>query len=144
MKNANSFFLSFWGKVVPVVLLLACIGFTNANAQNYKPLNEALSSVETAMNDLKTQKVVGNNLNQSTAGSAKTNGMSPSQSANANVKVFEGSYYKRFLELAKTNQEVASAVQALDSEFPSNGQLPASRNATVSSARAELMHLITY
>ena len=144
MKNANSFFLSFWGKVVPVVLLLACIGFTNANAQNYKPLNEALTSVETARNDLKTQKVVGNNLNQSTAGSAKTNGMSPSQSASSNAKVFEGSYYERFLQLAKTNQDVALAIQALDAEFPSTGQQPVSRNTTVSSARGELMHLITY
>jgi len=143
MKRTNNFLSSFWVKAVPVILLLACIGFTNANAQNYKPLNEAMSSVQTAMDDLKTQKVVGNNLNQSTAGSAKTNGMSPTQAANANVKVFEGSYYQRFLQLAKMNQDVSSAVQALDGEFPPNG-LPAPRNATVSTARGELMHLITY
>jgi hypothetical protein len=144
MKNANSFFPSFWVKAIPVLLLLACIGFTNANAQNYKPLNEAVSSVQTALDNLKSQKVVGNNLNQSTAGAQKTNGMTPTQAANANVKVFEGSYFQRFLELAKTNQDVAAGVQALDAEFSTTGQALAARNATVLTSRNELMHLITY
>jgi hypothetical protein len=142
MKRTNTFLSTFWVKAVPVILLLACIGFTNANAQNYKPLNEAMASVGTALNDLKSPKTVGTTLNQSN-GTAKTNGMSPAQATNSNVKVFEVSYYERFLFLAKENAEVAAAVQALDAEFNSNGQ-PQARATTITNARNELMHLITY
>jgi len=143
MKRTNTFLSTFWVKAVPVILMLACIGFTNANAQNYKPLNEALASVQTALDDIKGPKVVGQTLNQSTPGAAKTNGMTPSQAATTNVKVFEVSYYQRFLELAKMNNEVAAAVVALDGEFPTAGQ-PASRGTIITTARGDLLHLITY
>ena len=142
MKNFSSFFPSLWVKVIPIVLMFFCIGLTRTQAQNYKPLNEAMASVGTALDDLKSPKTVGTTLNQSN-GTAKTNGMSPAQATNSNVKVFEVSYYERFLFLAKENAEVAAAVQALDSEFTSNGQ-PQSRATTITNARNELMHLITY
>jgi hypothetical protein len=142
MKRTNTLLSTFWVKAVPVILLLACIGITNAHAQNYKPLNEAIASVNTSLDGLKSQKG-GNSLNQSSPGTAKTNGMSPSQSATANVKVFEVSYYERFMELAKENNDVAAGVQALDAQFTTAGQ-PQSRVTTVTNARNELMHLITY
>ncbi len=142
MKRTNTFLSSFWVKAVPVFLLLACIGFTNAHAQNYKPFNEAVTSVKVAMDDLKTQKAP-NTLNQGTPGSAKTNGATPSQAAASSVKVFEISYFDRFLELAKANQDVALGVQALDAEFNPSG-LPQSRATTLTAARNDLMHQITY
>ena len=142
MKRTNTLLSTFWVKAVPVILLLACIGFTNANAQNYKPLNEAISSVQTELDKIKAPKVVGQTLNQSTPGAQKTNGMTPQQAAATNVTVFEVSYYQRFLELAKTNNEVAAAVVALDGEFPPTGH--ASRDAILTTARGDLLHLITY
>ena len=143
MKRTNKLLSTFWVKAVPVILMLACIGFTNANAQNYKPLNEAMSSVQTALDDIKGPKVVGQTLNQSTPGSPKTNGMTPSQAASTTVKVFETSYYQRFLDLAKMNGEVPAAMAALDAQFPTTGQ-QGTRGATISTARGELLHLITY
>jgi len=143
MKRTNTLLSTFWVKAVPVILLLACIGFTNANAQNYKPLNEAISSVQTELDKIKAPKVVGQTLNQSTPGAQKTNGMTPQQATATNVTVFEVSYYQRFLELAKMNNEVAAAVVALDGEFPTAGQ-PASRGTIITTARGDLLHLITY
>ena len=143
MKNFNSYFPPFWVKVIPIVLVLFCIGLTRTHAQNYKPLNEAIASVETALDNIKQPKVVGQTLNQSTPGTPKTDGMTPAQAAATNVIVFEVSYYQRFLELAKMNNEVAAAVVALDVEFPTAGQ-PASRSTTITTARGELLHLITY
>ena len=142
MKMATTSFPSFWAKVIPAILILACIGFTNANAQNYKPLSEAMASVNTALDGLKTQKGMAT-LNQSSPGSQKTNGQTPSQAATTNVKVFEVSYYERFMQLAKENDDVAAGVQALDAEFNSAGQ-PTSRATTITNARNELFHLITY
>jgi len=143
MKQINSLFPSFWAKVIPIVLVLFSIGMTRTHAQNYKPLNEAMSSVQTALDDIKGPKVVGQTLNQSTPGSPKTNGMTPSQAASTTVKVFETSYYQRFLELAKMNSEVPAAMAALDAQFPTTGQ-QGTRGATISTARGELLHLITY
>ena len=100
MKNAKSYFPSFWVKVIPMMLILFSIGLARTHAQNYKPFNEAVTSVKTAMDDLKTQKV-SNTLNQGTPGSAKTNGATPAQAANSSIKVLEVSYFDRFLELAK-------------------------------------------
>ena len=143
MKRTNKLLSTFWVKAVPVILLLACIGFTTAKAQNYKPLDEAMASVSTALDALKAEK--GNaTLNQGTPGSAKTNGMTPTQTADTHVKVFESSYFYRFLFLLKENQSVASAVQALDTEHPVNGSSLPSRNTTLTTSRNELMHLITY
>jgi len=142
MKNSNSYFPSIWVKVIPIVLVLFCIGLTRTHAQNYKPLDEAMASVQTALETLKAPKVVGQTLNQSTPGAPKTDGMTPAQAADTNLKVFEVSYYQRFLELAKTNNEVAAAVVALDGEFPSTGQ--PSRDTILTTARGDLLHLITY
>lgn len=141
MKRTNTL-STFWVKAVPVFLLLIGLGFTSANAQNYKPFDEAMASVQNALDNLKAPKTVGTTLNQSN-GTAKTNGMSPSQAATSNVKVFEVSYYERFLELAKENQSVAAGVQALDAQFTPTGQ-PQSRATTLTTSRNDLMHLITY
>jgi hypothetical protein len=142
MKNFTSYFPSLWVRVIPIVLMFFCIGLTTTQAQNYKPLDEAVASVGTALEELKAPKTVGTTLNQSN-GPAKTNGMSPAQAATSNVKVFEVSYYERFLFLAKENADVAAAVQALDTEFNANGQ-PASRATIITNGRNDLMHLITY
>jgi hypothetical protein len=60
-----------------------------------------MTSVQTALDNLKGPKVVGQTLNQSTPGAQKTNGMTPAQAADTNLKVFEVSYFQRFLELLK-------------------------------------------
>jgi hypothetical protein len=142
MKRTNSLLSTFWVKAVPVFLLLICIGFTNARAQNYKPLPEAVTSVNTALNSLKSQKF-GTTLNVGTPGSPKTNGMTPAQAADTQVKVFEVSYFERFLQLAKENNDVALAVQALDAEFAPYAQQQG-RSATITNGRNDLMHLITW
>ena len=133
---------AFWVKAVPVFLMLICIGFTNARAQNYKPLPEAVASVNTELGSLKSQKF-GTTLNVGTPGTPKTNGMTPAQAANTQVKVFEVSYYERFLQLAKENNDVALAVQALDAEFAPYAQQQG-RSTTITTGRNDLMHLITY
>jgi hypothetical protein len=142
MKRTNSFLSAFWVKAVPVFLMLICIGFTNARAQNYKPLPEAVASVNTELGSLKSQKF-GTTLNVGTPGTPKTNGMTPAQAANTQVKVFEVSYYERFLQLAKENNDVALAVQALDAEFAPYAQQQG-RSTTITTGRNDLMHLITY
>ncbi len=139
MKSTNPILSSFWVKVIPVLVLVFCLGWTNSHAQNYKPLNEAVQSVETALDALKEGKSVGPTLTTTTSNPSKLNsGMPQSQ-----VKVFEIGYFQRFLEQTKLTGGVAEAVQALDAEFNSQGQ-QASRNSTVSTARGELMSLITY
>ena len=142
MKRTNSFLSSFWVKAVPVILMLFCIGFTNAHAQNYKPLPEAVAAVQASLNDLKNQKF-GTTLNVGTPGTPKTNGMTPAQAANTSVKVFEVSYFERFLHLAKQNNDVALAVQALDAEFAPYAQQQG-RSTTIATGKADLMNLITW
>lgn len=142
MKRTNSFLSSFWVKAVPVFLMLFCLGFSNAIAQNYKPLPEAVTAVQTALSDLKNQKF-GASLNTSTPGGSKTNGMTPAQAANTQVKVFEVSYFERFLQLAKQNNDVALAVQALDAEFAPYAQQQG-RSTTIATGKADLMNLITW
>jgi hypothetical protein len=142
MKRTNTLLSSFWVKAVPVILLLACIGIASANAQNYKPFNEAVSSVKISLDDLKTQKI-GSTIGQGNPGPAKTNGPTTAQAQSNSIKTLEVSYFDRFLELAKENQDIAQAVQALDAEINANGQ-PAARATTLTAARNDLMHLITY
>jgi hypothetical protein len=137
--NVKKFLLS---KSVLVLLVLVCIGFNRAQAQNYKPYDEAIASVQTALETLKAPKTVPATLNVSN-GPDKTNGMSPAQAATMNVKSFEVSYYQEFLQLTKENQSVAAGVQALDAKFTANGQ-PQSRATTLTTSRNDLMHLITY
>jgi hypothetical protein len=141
MKRTNTL-STFWVKAIPVFLLLIGLGITTAHAQNYKPYDEAIASVQTALETLKAPKTVPATLNVSN-GPDKTNGMSPAQAATMNVKVFEVSYYQEFLQLTKENQSVAAGVQALDAKFSANGQ-PQSRATTLTTSRNDLMHLITY
>lgn len=140
MKSTFSYLPSFWVKVLPVMLMLLCIGFTRMQAQNYKPFNEAVQAVSAAIDILKTEK------NSSAVVDTKTyqaNKVSAAP-ANSQFKVFELGYYIRFIENAKKNGEVALAVQAQDVDFAIMPGEPAQRSQPKVIARNDLMHLITY
>ena len=142
MKLTFSHFPSFWVKVVPVILVLFCIGLTSATAQNYKPLDQAVSSVSAEIDSLTTKKYVGTNVNGPSGASATTNG-SGAQSNATPIKIFEISYFGLFVREAKLTGNVAEAVQSLDAFFNAQGQQPAARTAIYNAARADLMELIT-
>ena len=142
MKLTFSHFPSFWVKVVPVFLVLFCIGLTSANAQNYKPLDEAVAAVAGAVDDLSSEKIVKATVNGPAVGTSNTPS-GASQSNAAKIKIFEVSYFDYFLREAKQTQNVAQAVQNMDTFFSSQGQQPASRTAIYNAARADLMELIT-
>ncbi len=140
MKRTNSLLSTFWVKVVPVFLLLIGLGFTNANAQNYKPLEDAISSVNTATDALKATKT--SPLVTPEGSSSKLGGHTTPSGTSAILMGFEVSYYSRFVELAKLNNSVSAAVEALNAEFPPSA-LP-SRNTIMAQAKSDLLHLITY
>ena len=140
MKRTNSLLSSFWVKVVPVFLLLIGLGFTNAIAQNYKPLNEAISSVNTAYDALKATKT-GPKVSAD-GSSTKLGGHTTPNGPSATLLGFEVSYYSRFVELAKYHGSVSAAVEALNAEFPTS-PVP-SRNTIMAQAKSDLLHLITY
>lgn len=144
MKLTFSHFPSFWVKVVPVILVLFCIGLTSATAQNYKPLDEAAASVAAALDDLSTEKYVKASVNGAgTGGTSNTPSGGGSQSNTTQKKIFEVSYFGLFLREAKLTASVAEAVQNLDAFFAAQGQQPAARTAIYTAARADLMELIT-
>jgi hypothetical protein len=145
MKSTSSFIPSFWVKVCPVILMFITIGFTSAQAQTYKPLNEAVAAVTGALEDLEHSTFVKATVGMAPSG--QTNNVSsapvqttPGQEADTQKKVFETSYFQLFNEQAKLNGDVSLAVQALDAMFTNQ---PASRAAIVLAARADLMELIT-
>ena len=140
MKRTNSLLSTFWVKVVPVFLLLIGLGFANANAQNYKPLEDAISSVNTANQSLKATKT-GPKVSQG-GNSTQLGGHSNSNGPSAGVTVFEISYFTRFMELAKLYNSVPAAMEALNAEFPASS-IP-SRNTTLTKGKSDLLHLITY
>ena len=142
MKRTNSHFFSFWLKVFPVVLMLLSIGLTKTQAQNYKPLDEAVASVVQGIEDLKAQGGVKISVPKG-SGQSTTGALSPSQSSNAQLVTFEFSYFEAFLEKAKQTGDVAQAVQALDAAINAQGQ-PQSRVTTYNAGRADLLDLITY
>jgi len=141
MKRTNSLLSSFWVKVVPVFLLLVCIGFTNARAQNYKPLGEAIAAVKAATNALKATRV-GPKISQGGGSGTQLGGKTSTSSSTAVLTVHEILYYSRFLELAQLNNDVATAVQALNAEVPASSDQ--ARNARISQGKSDLLHLITY
>jgi hypothetical protein len=143
MKRTIPLFSSFWAKAVSVAVLFFVITMTNMQAQNYKPLDEAMASVEAAIVELKASQTAMATLSNNNSDQQRPSGMTQTQSQVALTKLFEVSYYTRFLELAKINGDVAEAVTALNSEFPSQGQ-PQSRLTIMTTAKAELLHLITY
>jgi len=140
MKRTNTFLSSFWVKVVPVFLLLISLGFTHANAQNYKPLDEAISAVNSASHALQATKT-GPKTSQ-VGSSTQLGGKTTSSGASAQLNVFEISYFGRFVELAKLNNSVSAAVEALNAEFPPSS-IP-SRNTALAQGKSDLLHLITY
>ena len=143
MKLTFSYFPSFWVKVCPIILMLIGIGLTSAQAQNYKPLDEATAAVGAALEDLSSEKFVKATTN-SNGGGGTSNTTSGSSSNTTQVKIFEISYFGAFMKEAKHSGDVASAVQALDAYFNSQGQQSAARTTVYTTARADLMELITY
>ena len=143
MKKTVTYFPSFWVKVFPVVLMFLSIGITRAHAQNYKPLDEATTSVLNALDVLKAQGGVKSVVTKGTGnGQATTSSLTPAQSSNSNLTTFEIAYYEAFLEKVKSAQDVAQGVQALDAAINAQGQ-PQSRVATLNAGRANLISLIT-
>jgi hypothetical protein len=140
MKRTNSLLSSFWVKVVPVFLLLIGLGFTNAIAQNYKPLDEAISSVNTATESLKATKT--SPIVTPDGSSTKIGGHAIPAGPSAVLLGFEISYYGRFVELAKLNGSVSAAMEALNAEFPPSS-IPL-RNTIMTQGKADLLHLIIY
>jgi hypothetical protein len=140
MKLTFSYFPSFWVKVCPIILMFLSIGLTSMQAQNYKPLDEAMASVTAAIDNLSSEKFVKASVSSGGSGQASTT-TAPAQTPLLQKKVFEISYFAAFLREAKLANDVAVAVQALDAMF--QGQ-PQPRAATVTAARADLMELITY
>ena len=108
MKSTFSHLPSFWVKVLPIMLVLLSIGLTRTQAQNYKPFNEAITSVENAIELLKTEggvkAVVVKNSNGS--GQATTGSMTPAQTSTSQLKVFELAYYDLFIEKAKLAENI--------------------------------------
>ncbi len=143
MKSTVSYFPSFWVKVFPIILVLLSIGLTRTQAQNYKPFNEAVASVQNAIEVLKTQGGVKSSVPKGGgSGQSTTGALTPAQSSSAQLLTFELAYYEQFLYQAKANQDVALAVQALDTAINVQGQ-PQSRVSTYNSGRTNLIALIT-
>ena len=140
MKRTNSLLSSFWVKVVPVFLLLVCIGFSNASAQNYKPLGEAISSVNSAIETLKAVPVGG--MMSPGGASTQIGGQTTPNGTSAQLIVFEILYYERFIELAKENNSVPAAVDALNAQFPPHPH--PTRNQLLTTGKSDLIDLITY
>jgi len=140
MKRTNSLLSTFWVKVIPVFLLLVCIGFTNASAQNYKPLGEAISSVKTA-HDVLTAKKGSPQLGPGGA-TTQIGSNATSHGLTSLVEVFEISFYERFVELAQEINSVSAAVEALNAQFPPSPDQ--TRNSILSQSKSDLIDLITY
>lgn len=126
------------------MLMFFCIGMSQAQAQNYKPLDEAVASVQTALEDLQHQ-LDSKQYNLSavpvqTSGAQNTS--KPSVASDAKLKIFEVTYFDAFLQQAKLSGNVAEAVQQLDNLTNTQGQ-PQTRVTLVTGARAALMALIT-
>lgn len=144
MKSTIPNFSGFWVKVFPVMLMFLCIGLNQAQAQNYKPLDEAVASVQAAIEDLQHQ--LDSKTYQLSAVVAPTSGAQntskPAVSSDAKTKIFEVTYFDSFIQLAKEAQSVAEGMERLDNLTNTQGQ-PQSRVTMVNEARAALMGLIT-
>ncbi|MFZ1678299.1 MAG: hypothetical protein WBP41_05875 [Saprospiraceae bacterium] len=143
MKSTFSHLSSFWVKVLPIMLVLLSIGLTRTQAQNYKPLNEAVIAVSNAIDLIRSEGGIKAVVTKSNGnGQATTGGLTPAQATNSQLKVFELAYYSLFIEKAKLAGEVAQAVINLDATVNTQGQ-PQSRVTTINTARANLIALIT-
>ncbi len=144
MKSTFSQLPTFWVKVLPLMLVLMSIGLTRTQAQNYKPFNEAITSVSNAVDVLQHEggikAIVAKSNNGS--GQATTSSMTPTQVSTAQQKTFELAYFNLFLEKTKLAETVAQGVIDLDAVVNAQGQ-PASRVTIINAAKAHLMTLIT-
>jgi hypothetical protein len=145
MKSTFYHLPTFWVKVLPIMLVLLSIGLTRTQAQNYKPYNEAMASVTTAIENLQHEGAVKATVVKSTNGSgqATTGSVTPAQASTSQQKTFDLAYFDLFYEKAKLAQDIAQGVIDLDATVNTQGQ-PASRVTTINTARAHLMALITY
>ena len=140
MKRTNKLFSSFWVKVAPVFLMLICLGFANANAQNFKPLGEAISAVKAATESLKGVPI-GPMLNQN-GQSALLVGTTNTSGTSSQVVIFEMLFYARFVELAQENNSVSAAWEAINTQFPPHANQ--ARNTMLTKGKSDLLDLITY
>lgn len=145
MKSTFSQLPSFWVKVLPLMLVLLSIGLTRTQAQNYKPLNEAVTSVSNSIDVLQHEggvKAAVPKINNNGNGQATTSSLTPSQANAAQQKTFEIAYFNLFIEKTKRAASVAQGVIDLDAAVNSQGQ-SGSRVTVINAAKAHLMTLIT-
>lgn len=144
MKSTIPNFSRFWANVLPVMFMFFCIGMNQAQAQNYKPLDQAVASVQAALENL--QQELDSKQYQLSAvpvpatGSPSTS--KPALTSDAKLKIFEVTYFDEFLTQAKLTGSVVEAMQGLDNLTNTQGH-PQSRVTLVAGARAALMALIT-
>jgi len=126
------------------MLVLLSIGLTRTQAQNYKPFNEAITSVSNALEILQHEGGSKATVVKSTSGGgqATTGSVTPAQANASQQKTFEVLYFDLFVEKAKLAESIAQGVIDLDATINAQGQ-PASRATVITAARAHLMTLIT-
>jgi len=114
--------------------MLVCIGFTSAQAQNYKPLEEAIADVQAAVVQLEQSSQA--HTQSTVSGSA-----APKTSFKTGIRV---AYFNEFVRIAKTMKETetAAAVAQLDINLPISST-PEPRKGELIKARAALIELIT-
>ncbi len=144
MKSTFSHLSSFWVKVLPIILVLLSIGLTRTQAQNYKPFDEAVTSVSSAINVLQHESSVKATVVKSSNGNgqATTGALTPNQASTAHQKTFDLAYFDLFIQKVKLAQSIAQGVIDLDAIVNTQGQ-PASRVTIINTARTNLMALIT-
>lgn len=144
MKSTFSHLSSFWVKVLPIMLVLLSIGLTRTQAQNYKPFNEAIAAVNSAIETLQHEGGVKATVAKSTnnGGQSTTGSLTPAQASTAQQKVFDAGYFDAFVEKAKLAESIAQGVADLDALMNAQSQ-QGSRTTLISTARAHLMALIT-
>lgn len=144
MKSTFSQLPSFWVKVLPIMLVLLSIGLTRTHAQNYKPFNEAITSVSNAVTGLQANSSVKSTIPvaSNANGQVSKTAFTPSQAVDAQQKTFELAYFDLFIEKAKIAESIAQGVIDLETVVNTQGQ-PASRVANITAAKAHLMTLIT-
>lgn len=126
------------------MLVLLSIGLTRTQAQNYKPFEEAVTSVSNTISTLQHEGGVKAIVVKNTSGNGQstTSSLTPTQANTVQQKTFNLAYFDLFIEKAKLAQSIAQAVIDLDVIVNTQGQ-PASRVTIINIARANLMSLIT-
>ena len=134
MKSTVLSLPSFWVKVCSVILMLVCIGTASVQAQNYKPIEEAIADVMAAVAELEQSS-------QSHTQSTVSGTAAPKTSFKAGIRV---AYFNEFIRIAKTMKgpNTAGALAQLDINLPVSST-PEPRKAELVKARVALIELIT-